>query len=62
MDKLVYILNSKAGDAGDGINGTIYGIEADAMRAAKAQYGEDWDDECEIVPADRADVDATAIR
>lgn len=59
MDNMVYILNS---NSGDGINGNIYGIEGDAVRAAEAKYGDDWQDECELVPVDRADVAASAIR
>jgi hypothetical protein len=58
MENMVYILNS---NAGDGINGNIYGNESDAMAAAKSKYGDD-EEEYEIVPVDRCDVDAQAIR
>jgi hypothetical protein len=56
---LVYTLQS---NAGDGINGNIYANESDAERAAKAKYDDDWENETQIVPVDRADVEASVIR
>jgi len=49
-------------NAGDGINGTIYGTAAGALQAVYAKYGDDAEAECEVVPIDRCDVDAQTIR
>jgi hypothetical protein len=44
-----FVLNS---NAGDGINGTTYIRQSDAVTAARKMYGDAWEDECEIVGID----------